>query len=101
MRLSILILLVCLVVPCSSLAGESSGIYNGSFRKTVADGRRPDGWQAAGDKAIQQELSVEQDPERGQVARLRCTRFVPGGPSSHVMIAQFGARESEAVAGIA
>jgi hypothetical protein len=44
----------------------------------------------AGDKAVVQELTAEQDPTRGHVARLRCTRFVPGTPSSHAMIAQFG-----------
>ena len=90
-RLSLLVpLTLLLLMPCSSPADDSAGVYNGSFRKTVAGGKRPDGWQAAGDKAIVQELSVEQDPERGQVARLRCTRFVPGTPSSHVMLAQFG-----------
>ncbi len=85
-----LLALALLVMPCSSRSEDSTGVYNGSFEKIVAGGRRPDGWAAAGEKAIVQELSVEQDPDRGHVARLRCTRFVSGTPSSHVMIAQFG-----------
>jgi hypothetical protein len=65
-------------------------LLGSSIQKTVAGGRLPEGWQAAGDKAVLQELTAQQDPKRGHVARLRCTQFVPGTPSSHAMIAQFG-----------
>ena len=79
-----------LAMACGLNAQEQGGVYNGSFEKTTAGGHAPEGWQAAGDKAVVQELTAEQDPTRGHVARLRCTRFVPGTSSSHVMIAQFG-----------
>ena len=71
-------------------AEEEGKVYNGSFEKTAASGRAPDGWQAEGDKGVVQELALDQDPKRSHVARLRCTRFVPGTSSTHVMIAQVG-----------
>ena len=73
-RLIVLSLGYALAMACCLSAEEDGGVYNGSFEKTAADGRRPDGWQAEGDKAVVQELTAEQDPERGHVARLRCTR---------------------------
>ena len=79
-----------LTMACWSHAQEESQVYNGSFEKLAADGRTPDGWQTAGDKAVQQQVTVEQDPQRGPVGRLSCTKFVPGTSSSHAMIAQFG-----------
>ena len=79
-----------LAMACCLHAEEEGKVYNGSFEKTAAGGRAPEGWQAAGDKAVVQELTAEQDPTRGHVARLRCTQFVPGTSSSHAMIAQSG-----------
>ena len=79
-----------LTMACCLRAEEEGKVYNGSFEKTAAGGRAPEGWQAAGDKAVVQELTAEQDSTRGHVARLRCTRFVPGTSSSHAMIAQSG-----------
>lgn len=80
----------CLSLAAACVAGDDPGIYNGSFEKTARGGRVPDGWQAAGEKSIVQELTVEKDPQRGQVARLQCTHFVPGTPASHAMICQYG-----------
>ena len=79
-----------LAMACCSHAQEQGGVFNGSFERTTAGGRAPEGWQAAGDKAVVQELTAERDPARGHVARLSCTRFVPGTSSSHAMISQFG-----------
>jgi len=76
-----------LALACFAHA-EEGGVYNGSFEKIVAGARAPDGWQAAGDKAVVQELAVDEDAKRGRVARLRCTQFMPGKASSHAMIAQ-------------
>ena len=80
---------VVLAMACGS-RGEDGPVFNGSFEKVAADGRTPDGWQTAGEKEIVQHLTAEHDPQRGHVARLTCTKFVPGTPSSHVMAAQFG-----------
>jgi len=62
-------------------------VYNGSFDEVGNDGV-PAGWRAYGSAEIQQRLQVADDPQRGKVARLTCTHFVPGGSDSHVMIAQ-------------
>jgi hypothetical protein len=77
-------------LACCTHAAEEGRVYNGSFTQTAAQGRAPEGWQTAGDKAVVQELTTERDPKRGTVARLRCTQFVAGTSSSHAMIAQVG-----------
>ena len=71
-------------------AQEEGKVYNGSFEKLAADGRTPDGWQTAGEKAIVQQVTVDQDATRGRVGRITCSTFVPGTSSSHAMLAQFG-----------
>ena len=88
-RQAILLVVFSSAVACG-LNAQDGPVYNGSFEKTTADGRQPAGWQVAGDKAVVQELTAEHDPARGHVARLHCTRFVPGTSSSHAMIVQFG-----------
>ncbi len=80
----------CSQHPPLFAAQDDGGVYNGSFEKTAAGSQSPDGWQAVGDKAVVQELTTVHDEKRGHVARLHCTRFVPGTPSSHAMICQFG-----------
>ena len=89
-RLIVLWFSFTLAMACCLQAQEEGKVYNGSFDKTAAGGRVPEGWQAAGNPDVVQELAAEQDPTRGHVARLRCTRFVPGTASSHAMIAQSG-----------
>ena len=84
--------LAALLLAVSALAAGAPPaqplVYNGSFRQAT-DGR-PDGWQTAGRADIVQTLAVQADPERGGVARLECTHFVPGTPDAHVMLAQVG-----------
>ncbi len=89
-RPALLLVAVALMTPCCLNAQEEGKVYNGSFQKLAADGRTPDGWQTAGEKAILQQVTVDKDPARGQVGRITCTKFVPGTSSSHVMLAQFG-----------
>jgi hypothetical protein len=79
-----------LTMACWSYGQQEGKVYNGSFEKVAADGHTPDGWQTAGEKDILQQATAEQDPKRGHVGRLSCTKFVPGTSSSHAMIAQFG-----------
>ncbi len=73
-------------------------VFNGSFEQNVDKDGIPDGWGTSGRGDIEQRLSMVADPQRGQVARLDCTRFVPGFPDSHVMLAQLdrvGARAGQ------
>ena len=49
-RLVVLSLGYALAMACCLSAAEDGGVYNGSFEKTAAGGRRPDGWQAEGDR---------------------------------------------------
>jgi hypothetical protein len=69
---------------------QFSPVYNGSFEKLAADGVAPDGWKAEGNEAIVQTLTREQDPQRGFMAKLSCTKFAGGMHDSHVMLAQYG-----------
>ena len=39
-RLSLVVSLVLLLLPSASRAADTGGVYNGSFRKTVAGGER-------------------------------------------------------------
>lgn len=80
---------VYLVLVCW-VRGEEGKVLNGSFESTRSGARELEGWGISGDKGVVQELCVEREPARGQVARLRCTRFVPGTSASHAMIAQYG-----------
>lgn len=62
--------LLALVEPSR---GAEALVYNNSFDK-AADGRsEPDGWSTAGDPAVVQELTLDQDPQCGRVARHTCT----------------------------
>ncbi len=70
--------------------GAESLIYNGSFHKVAAGHVEPDGWSTAGDQAVVQSLTVEQDAQRGHVARHACTQFTRRADSSHAMVAQVG-----------
>jgi hypothetical protein len=63
-------------------------IFNGSFDRDTNRDNIPDGWASVGRADIEQKLSLVRDPQRGAVARLACTHFVPGSPDSHVMLAQ-------------
>ena len=85
-RLAVLIALCVSAALCGSVRAESL-VHNGSFDLVGADGSL-DGWAAAGLPAIEQRVTSAVDPERGKVAQLTCTRFVPGSPASHAMIAQ-------------
>jgi hypothetical protein len=83
---------LCIVLSVlSAEAGETRDkplILNGSFEQDANGDGAPDGWAAFGHPGIEQQLSLTQDSQRGHVARLACTRFVPGFPDSHAMLAQ-------------
>jgi hypothetical protein len=77
-------------LPSTALAGAQADalVFNGSFEQDANKDGIPDGWSAVGRPGIEQRLSIVTDPQRGHVAKLTCTRFVPGFPDSHVMLAQ-------------
>jgi len=81
------VIFLALLAVLSAPSRAQSLVYNGDFEEVGEDGA-PEGWQASGRSEIEQTLSVADDPQRGRVARLVCTRFVPGSPSSHAMLAQ-------------
>ena len=83
-----LCLTVSLLPAVLAKAQADALVFNGSFEKEADKDGMPDGWAAVGRPGIEQRLSIVTDPQRGHVARLSCTRFVPGFPDSHVMLAQ-------------
>jgi len=73
----------------AALAAEAANlVVNGDFAK-VTDGK-PDGWRAEGDASVTQTLSTAKDADGRPIARLVCTRYEHGSPSSHAMLAQVG-----------
>lgn len=63
-------------------------IFNGSFEQDADGNGIPDGWSTSGRAGVEQKLSIATDPQRGRVAKLVCTKFEPGFPDSHAMLAQ-------------
>jgi hypothetical protein len=76
--------------PGAEPPASEAGIFNGSFDQDIDGDGIPDGWSAAGRAGVIQTLRQLEDPERGKVARLECTKFEPGFPDSHAMVAQVG-----------
>ncbi len=62
-------------------------VTNGTFEE-IADGKIA-GWEAAGD-GVTMALAPDAGRTGGHSARLACTGFTHGGPSSHAMLAQVG-----------
>ncbi len=77
------------LLPAAIVKAQADAlVFNGSFEQDVNKDGIPDGWAVAGRPGIEQRLSLVTDSQRGNVAKLSCTRFVPGFPDSHVMLAQ-------------
>ncbi|RPJ33995.1 MAG: hypothetical protein EHM35_10115, partial [Planctomycetaceae bacterium] len=90
MTTSIRILFLTTFLVPAAIAGAQTDalVFNGSFEQDADKDGIPDGWGTSGRAGIEQRLSVVTDPQRGQVVKLDCTRFVPGFPDSHAMLAQ-------------
>ena len=89
MRLAHLLPLVLAAFATSAYAAETVNLVpNGDFAK-VTDGK-PDQWRAEGDASVVQVLSAAKDADGRPIARLVCTRYEHGTPSSHAMLAQVG-----------
>jgi len=78
-----------LVLACGvALANE---VANGSFETDTMGAGAPDQWQSAGAAEVVQRLVRDAGHAgTGFSARLECTRFAGGGPSSHAMVCQVG-----------
>jgi hypothetical protein len=87
LRLAALAFFVLTTALCGAARAQSL-VYNGSFSVMGPLPGVPDGWTAAGLEGIEQKLTVFNDPVRGTVAQLTCTKFVSGSPASHAMLAQ-------------
>ncbi len=93
-------LAIVLVFLSAGLAADRTDapVFNGSFEHDADGDNVPDGWATFGRPDIRQQLSLVRDAQRGAVARLACTHFVPGFPDSHAMLAQLdrvGARSGQ------
>jgi hypothetical protein len=59
-------------------ARAGSAVYSGFFEQVIAAENRLGGWETAGHADVVRQLFSEEDLQRGRVAKLVCTRFVPG-----------------------
>jgi len=83
---------VVLALIVAGARGENL-VRNGSFEEGTTPDGVPIGWKTSGTRTIRQTLTVERLPDGGHAARLECTRFSPGSPSSHAMACQYGVVE--------
>lgn len=85
------LLLVLLLCSGCGAHAQDNLVRNGDFTQLAANGA-PDGWAAAGAADITQQLTRDAGPDaKGFSAKLTCTEFHDGTPSSHAMICQVGA----------
>ena len=70
---------------------EENLVKNGKFTEGTDEKGWPKFWSCAGDKSVDQVLSLDNDPQRGPCARLTCKTITGGGPASHAMICQHNA----------
>lgn len=78
-----------LLFASPALAAPGNLVHNGDFA-AEANGA-PAEWSFAGDPAIKQTLTRDAGPDgKGFSAKLECTAFSGGTPSSHAMLCQVG-----------
>src|ERR1035437_8075366 len=73
--------------------GHAAGINlvaDGSFEQSQSKAGVPDEWSSAGNRAIQQQLTLDTGRDGQRCAKLACTEFSGDGPDFHVMICQSG-----------
>lgn len=68
---------------------DTNLVFNGSFESGVPS-EAPEGWAAAGNSAVKQQLAQDTRDERTFCARLECTEFTGDGSDYHAMICQVG-----------
>ncbi|MFP4056234.1 MAG: endo-1,4-beta-xylanase [Candidatus Brocadiia bacterium] len=82
---------LCLLLAGLAANAGTNLVRNPSF-ETDADGDgTPDAWHAAHDRAcVTLELALDAGRDGSRCARLACSRFRPGSPAAHAMLAQNG-----------
>lgn len=89
---SLLPLLVLLPLLSVSAAAGPNLVRNGAFEDGADAQGRPVGWEVSGlEGSIEQTVTLIPGRDDGHAAMLTCTKFTPGAPSSHAMLAQFNA----------
>ena len=84
------IILAAMLSGSTAVLAQANLVRNGDFAQADARGA-PDAWASAGASDIKQELTRDVGPEgQGFSAKLTCTEFHDGTPSSHAMICQVG-----------
>ncbi len=87
-------ILVFVVGADRSWAGAGSRpanlVGNGSFEQDRDRDGVPDGWSTAGAAEVEQRLTLDAGRSGGRSARLTCTKYAGGTPSSHAMVCQVG-----------
>ena len=84
---------VLLCAAVSSLAAETNLVFNGSYEASAPISATPDGpagWAVAGNRAVQQRLTLDAGRDGGRCAKLECVAFSGDGPDYHAMICQVG-----------
>ncbi len=72
-------------------AVEENLVQNGTFEADADGDGVPDAWSTSGVRGMEQRLTLDAGRAGGKAAKLTCTKFVEGTPSSHAMICQVGA----------
>jgi hypothetical protein len=85
-----LLTLVLTAVASLCLAADNEWVFNGSFEQAGKSSDAPDGWAAAGDRAVRQRLTLDTGRDGRRCARLECAAFGAEGPAAHAMICQTG-----------
>ena len=84
--------LAIVAAPQSALPadGPENLIRNAAFETDADQDGVPDGWTTSGARGVVQHITMVEGREGGKAAKLACTEFVDGSPSSHAMICQLG-----------
>ena len=86
-----LLALACLLPPLVVGAPvQTNLVFNGSFESNVLRSDAPDGWTAAGNPAVKQQLVRDAGRNGKACAKLECTEFTGDGPDYHAMVCQVG-----------
>ena len=90
MKCAAVLVFLALFAAAPVRAEETNLVANGSFEQSQGKAGVPDDWSAAGNRAIQQQLTLDTGRDGKRCAKLTCTEFTGDGPDFHAMICQVG-----------
>ena len=83
--------LLLLFLVCTAAPAQRNLVGNGNFEADVDNDGIPDRWATAGAEQVKQVLRRDAGRDgKGFAAKLECTAFESGVPSSHAMLGQVG-----------